>query len=508
MHPLSCLLLLPILPAAAALMAGQLRGDHAAGLTAASAGLALAIAVGRRVGYGVTALAVGLLAGFGVGPATWSPSLPWLVLRWDLLSAVMVTLVAFLGLAILRYSRRYLDGDPGQARFCGWLSATLASVLLLAVAGHLAVLIGAWIITSLCLHRLLLFYPQRPGARFAARKKFVISRLGDAALIAATVLLYRQYGTLEFDSLFAAVAARPDPVLSIVTALLGLCAMCKSAQLPFHTWLPDTMDTPTPVSAFMHAGIINAGGFLLIRLAPVTAYSPGVMTGVAIIGALTAAFGAVVMLTQPAVKRALAYSTIAQMGFMIMQCGLGATGLALVHLVGHSLYKAHAFLNSGSTVGAVPRAAIPLSPGALGCGAGAAAVLVGGGMTIAHTGGPAAGVFALVTALAVAYALARRWSATPGPGGALRALPLGVLVIAVSLGLHRLALAITPESAVINPVGPVFVGLIFLALFFTQAFVWRAPHVPWAQRVYVHALNGFYLGTLANRQLGRLWPRP
>jgi len=132
--------------------------------------------------------------------------------------------------------------------------------------------------------------------------------------------------------------------------LLVIAASLESAQFPFHSWLPDTMETPTPVSALMHAGIINAGGFLVVRLSPILINAPAALNTLAIVGAFTALFASVVMLTQTSVKRSLAYSTIAQMGFMMLQCGLGAFALATLHLVAHSLYKAHAFLSSGSVV--------------------------------------------------------------------------------------------------------------------------------------------------------------
>ena len=127
-------------------------------------------------------------------------------------------------------------------------------------------------------------------------------------------------------------------------------AMLKSAQFPFHSWLPDTMETPTPVSALMHAGIINAGGFLIVRLSPLVTLSPLSLHILAVVGAFTAIFASLVMMTQASVKRMLAFSTIAQMGFMMLQCGVGAFSIAVLHIVAHSLYKAHAFLSSGSVV--------------------------------------------------------------------------------------------------------------------------------------------------------------
>ena len=147
--------------------------------------------------------------------------------------------------------------------------------------------------------------------------------------------------------------------MNVAGFLLVAGAITKSAQFPFHTWLPQTMETPTPVSALMHAGIVNAGGYLIIRTSPLVSLTPWALTMLAIIGGVTACFAAVVMLTQTSVKKSLAYSTIAQMGFMMLQCGLGAFSAAMLHILAHSLYKAHAFLSSGSVIS--ERLATPVS---------------------------------------------------------------------------------------------------------------------------------------------------
>lgn len=206
-----------------------------------------------------------ILAGLLVAAAPAAGPMPF---KLDALSSVMVLLVSFIGTVVLRFSRNYLAGDPAQARFFSWMSLTLASVLTLVLSNHLLVLLGAWVATSLCLHRLLLHHPGRAGAVFSARKKFVFSRLGDLCLLAAAVLLFRTHGSWNMDEIFASVAAGHTSGLPAAGFLLALCAALKSAQFPFHSWLPDTMETPTPVSAFMHAGIINAGGFLIVRFSP------------------------------------------------------------------------------------------------------------------------------------------------------------------------------------------------------------------------------------------------
>jgi NAD(P)H-quinone oxidoreductase subunit 5 len=222
--------------------------------------------------------------------------------------------------------------------------------MLLVIAGNTLQLALAWIATSVFLHKLLLFYPERVAAQRAARKKWVVSRAGDAALIVATLVLMASYGTGDIASILSAAAGQATAGTTWVAGLLALAAILKSAQFPTHGWLTEVMETPTPVSALLHAGVINAGGFLLIRFADVMLLSPGVLAVLVMLGGFTALFGGLVMLTQSAVKTSLAWSTVAQMGFMILQCGLALFPLALLHIVAHSLYKAHAFLASGGTV--------------------------------------------------------------------------------------------------------------------------------------------------------------
>ena len=274
-----------------------------------------------------------------------------LSIRLDWVSSVMFLLVTFVGWVVVRYSRTYLDGEQRQGAFTGWLCMTLASVLLLVTSGNLFQLVLAWIGTSIFLHRLLLFYPGRVQAQRAARKKFVTARLGDVALISAASLLTIGFGTTDIARILdVARTGEGHGVATGAAALLAIAAMLKSAQFPTHGWLTEVMETPTPVSALLHAGVINAGGFLLIRFADVMLLAPAVLAVLVMVGGFTAIFGGMVMPTQPAVKTSLAWSTVAQMGFMMLQCGLALFPLALLHIVAHSLYKAHAFLASGGAV--------------------------------------------------------------------------------------------------------------------------------------------------------------
>jgi NAD(P)H-quinone oxidoreductase subunit 5 len=301
-----------------------------------------------------SASAVGLAL---VGPVHASPLGPLgAAVYYDSLSAVMMLLISFIGCIIARFAVRQLDGEATQGRFMRWISFTLGSVLTLTFAGNLAMFFAAWVLTSFGLHQLLTHYKDRPGAILAARKKFLISRIGDVLLAAGVLLTLHSFGSLQFDEVFAAAErlhAGPSQTpwtTSLIGLLFVLGAMTKSAQFPMHSWLPETMETPTAVSALMHAGVINAGGFLVIRLSPLVTLSTVALDFLAVVGTFTALFAATTALTQTSVKRSLAYSTIAQMGFMMLQCGLGAFSAALLHIAAHSLYKAHAFLRSGSVL--------------------------------------------------------------------------------------------------------------------------------------------------------------
>ncbi|HWU63538.1 MAG TPA: proton-conducting transporter membrane subunit [Ensifer sp.] len=271
--------------------------------------------------------------------------------RLDAVSLTMLLLVSFIGWVVLRYAGTFLDGEARQGPFTGWMTGTLAAVLLLVQSGTLLQLLVSWVIVSLLLHQLLLFYPERIAARRAARKKFIVSRTGDVALAGAMILLAIAFGTGDIATILTtAREGHASPLSIAAAALLAVAALLKSAQFPTHGWLTEVMETPTPVSALLHAGVVNAGGFLLIRFADIMLQAPVVLAVLVMVGGFTAVFGSVVMLTQPAVKTSLAWSTVAQMGFMILQCGLALFPIALLHIVAHSLYKAHAFLSSGSAV--------------------------------------------------------------------------------------------------------------------------------------------------------------
>ncbi len=447
----------------------------------------------------------------------------------DNLSAVVLTLVAFLLAVVTRYSVHYLSGDPGQGRFSKWLGLTGGSVLAIVISGNLIQFALAWSATSLSLHQLLLFYPERPGAVLAARKKFIISRMGDASLLAVIVLVFHKFQTWDFTGIFAAArqlhaSGLPSDAgdISVICFLLVAGAMLKSAQFPFHSWLPDTMETPTPVSALMHAGIINAGGFLIIRLSPLVTLSPGAMSTLALFGAFTALFASLVMLTHASVKRSLAFSTVAQMGFMMLECGLGAFGLAVLHLVAHSLYKAHAFLASGSIISAAKSAWAPPERATSGRLPLVGAFVMAGGMALGgawvfgrdYRQEPASLLLGCAFVMALAYALWNLWSRSLNRKLAVFGTALTGAIVVVYFWLHKIFDSVLGEKPWENTQLHSWPGLVlmatllllFLFVLIIQTELPNWAHRPFFQTVYVHARNGFYFNTLANRTVTALWP--
>ncbi len=281
----------------------------------------------------------------------------------DRLTAVMMMLITSVSVVIHVYSVRYLEGDPGYARFFGLLSFMTFVILSLVSSPNLFMLFVFWQLLSLALYLILNFNYSHPDACRNAFKTFFVHRVGDVSFLCGLFLAYKYFGTLEFRELFRAAAENPHTVsllpgnwfevsaASLVGFLVFIGAMAKSSQFPLHVWLPDTMDSPTPVSALMHAGIINAGGFLLNRLAPFYVHTSATLLHIIfLIGVLTVLVGATMMLAQNDIKKTLGFSTMGQMGYMIMECGLGAYALAIFHLIAHGLFKATLFLGAGTGI--------------------------------------------------------------------------------------------------------------------------------------------------------------
>jgi NAD(P)H-quinone oxidoreductase subunit 5 len=306
----------------------------------------------KRLGSMTT---VANLIGFGLSlvllTATWDgtaiqPELPF-GFSADALTALMLALITGLSAAIHRYSMRYLDGDENASSFFANLTLVAFGIASFVLASHLLVLFICWQVASYGLHLLLNHFKDRPEAQLAAREKFLISRLGDFFVLSAIGMTAYWTGTLDIAEACRALVAGDPNQRDAVAVLFVLGALTKSAQFPFHSWLPKTMEAPTTVSAFMHAGIINAGGFLMARLSPLIAHSTPALWLLFGVGTLTAILGSLSQQVQTDVKRKLAYSTIGQMGFMMLQCGLGAFAAAIFHLCAHGVYKATCFLSAG-----------------------------------------------------------------------------------------------------------------------------------------------------------------
>ncbi|MEM1263791.1 MAG: proton-conducting transporter membrane subunit [Pseudomonadota bacterium] len=435
--------------------------------------------------------------------------------RIDALSVIALSVVVGIGLVVIRFSRAYLDGNPRQHLFFAWLNATLAAVVLLVTAGTLLQLTVGWILTSLALHQLLVFFPERRRAVSAARKKFVFARFSDVALVGAAVLLWQHYGTADLGELAAAIRAT-GPSASVVAAavFLSVAAMLKCAQFPTHGWLTEVMDTPTPVSALLHAGIVNGGGFLLIRFADVIVTSPAAMATLIIVGAMSASLASLSMLTQTNVKASLSYSTVSQMGFMLMQCGLGAFSTAAVHLVAHSLYKGHSFLASGNAVDNVQAWRLaglstrPI-PGWVIAGALVTAAVIYVGMAYAaHT---FIGLPFAVLALGFVYVFGLCVFLVHGATNQavfMRVLPAALGATIAYLGLQWTALqffagtippapAMTPTMLTLT----IAIVVLFASVAWLQLVVPKSQRA-WATSLYLAARNGFYINHYLSRMTG------
>ncbi len=440
-----------------------------------------------------------------------------LSVRLDALTSVMLGLVSFIGVVILRYSQRYLDGDAGQTRYVRWFLATLSSVSLLVMVNNLVLIWLAWLGTSLALHQLLTFYDDRSQALIAAHKKFLASRVADVCLLVALVMIARSFGSVELDEIFVRLERDGGAPAStnLAAILLAAAAILKCAQLPFHGWLIQVMEAPTPVSALLHAGVVNIGGFLMIRLAPLMVQAELAQTVLVCVGSVTAVIASLVMMTRVSIKVALAWSTCAQMGFMLLECGLGAYSIALLHLVAHSLYKAHAFLISGSTVEVWRTQALSTPYPAAGLGAlvaAAAASLVGvGGLAMTFVPRaeqePALWVLIGIVALALAPVIART-----AAGGARRVAMLigGSLAIGASYFVWHAVfdrlIEVTQGPTELAPLRLTIVALAFALLFLITAVMNANPSGKIAHALYPALFAGLYVDEIFTRLTFRIWP--
>ena len=353
------------LPLLGALLAGYFSLSHR---HAASA----AVAIGGVVG----SLLLSIIAFFDVAVGGNSQTVDiarWIVsgdfdaswaLRYDTLTAVMLIVVTGVSSCVHIYSVGYMHHDPARGRFMAYLSLFTFAMLMLVTADNLVQLFFGWEGVGVASYLLIGFWYHKESAHTAAMKAFVVNRVGDFGFALGILAVFALFGTVQFDEIFKLAPAMADtqimflgfsvPALELVSILLFIGAMGKSAQLGLHTWLPDAMEGPTPVSALIHAAtMVTAGVFMVCRLSPVIEYAPVALDIITIVGALTAIFAATVGMTQFDIKRVIAYSTCSQLGYMFFAAGVSAYPAAMFHLTTHAFFKALLFLGAGSVIHAL-----------------------------------------------------------------------------------------------------------------------------------------------------------
>ncbi len=295
--------------------------------------------------------------GAGITLWTWIPAGAFQVtvgLFVDNLTACLLIVVTTIGMLVHLYSVGYMAHDPGRWRFFAYLNLFMFSMLLLVLADSFLVVFAAWELVGLCSYLLIGFWYRRRSAALAAKKAFLVNRVGDVGFALGIMLIWVSLGTLDLREVFARIGEL-DHTTIVAIALLVFCgAMGKSAQFPLHVWLPDAMEGPTPVSALIHAAtMVNAGVYLVARANPIFAQVPEAMVVVAAVGIFTAILAASIAFTQTDIKRVLAYSTLSQLGYMFAALGVGAFSAAIFHLMTHGFFKGLLFLGSGSVIHAV-----------------------------------------------------------------------------------------------------------------------------------------------------------
>ncbi|MGH2692061.1 MAG: NADH-quinone oxidoreductase subunit L [Actinomycetota bacterium] len=272
-------------------------------------------------------------------------------LRVDPLSMVMVLMVTGVSFLIHVYSMDYMHGDPRYPRYFAYMNLFVAAMLTIVLANNFVLLYVGWEGVGLCSYLLIAFWHERKAAADAGKKAFIVTRIGDTAMLIGIFLIFATFGSVEFDEVFGAAAGVAPATATAIALLLFGGAIGKSAQLPLHTWLPDAMEGPTPVSALIHAAtMVTAGVYLVARAHAIFEVSDVALSVVAIVGVVTAVYAGLSALGQDDLKRVLAYSTISQLGYMFLAAGVGAYAVAIFHLVAHAFFKALLFLAAGSVM--------------------------------------------------------------------------------------------------------------------------------------------------------------
>jgi NADH-quinone oxidoreductase subunit L len=277
--------------------------------------------------------------------------------RLDPLSALMISFVTFVGFLIHVYSVGYMGHEEGYGRFFAYLNLFMFSMLILVLGANFIVMFAGWEGVGLCSYLLIGYYYEKGFAADAGKKAFVVNRIGDLGFALGIFGIFALFGSVDFGNVFSAAAADPAkfaPYMTFICASLFVGAMGKSAQIPLYVWLPDAMAGPTPVSALIHAAtMVTAGVYMVTRCNVLFRLSPDAMLFVAVVGCVTAIFAASIALTQNDIKKVLAYSTVSQLGYMFLACGVGAFVGGMFHVFTHAFFKACLFLGSGSVIHAM-----------------------------------------------------------------------------------------------------------------------------------------------------------
>ena len=320
------------------------------GIPALASGVSHAVTLYRWLPLGVNE-AVGKVPGRA---AEWVVDAAF---RLDALSALMIAFVTFVGFLIHVYSVGYMAHDEGYGRFFAYLNLFMFSMLVLVLGANFLILFVGWEGVGLCSYLLIGYFYDKGFAADAGKKAFVVNRIGDLGFVLGIFGVFALFGTLDFADVFAAAAADPasvEPWATLICLCLFVGAIGKSAQIPLYVWLPDAMAGPTPVSALIHAAtMVTAGVYMVTRCNVLFRLAPEAMLVVAVIGALTALVAATIGLAQNDIKKVLAYSTVSQLGYMFLACGVGAFVAGMFHVMTHAFFKACLFLGSGSVIHAV-----------------------------------------------------------------------------------------------------------------------------------------------------------
>lgn len=350
--------LIPLLPLAGALVTGVL-GKHVSGrwvaaLASGTVGIDLLLSLGAF--QEMTARSE------GAGPLirryfTWIAAGPFSAnvgFQLDELSGLMIVLVTGVGFLIHLYSAGYMAGEAGLYRYFAYLNLFVFSMLTLVLADNYLLMFVGWEGVGLCSYLLIGFWFSKREAADAGKKAFIVNRIGDFGFILSLLAMFWAFGSLDFQEVLVqggAAGAAAGGTLTVICLLMLVGAAGKSAQAPLYVWLPDAMEGPTPVSALIHAAtMVTAGVYMVVRSAALFTQAPAAMTVVAVMGTVTALFAATIALVQTDIKRVLAYSTVSQLGYMFMACGVGAWAAAIFHLVTHAFFKALMFLGAGSVI--------------------------------------------------------------------------------------------------------------------------------------------------------------